>query len=709
MWYSCVRATRTWKHVKLIPTTAVLIAMVIAVAVWEPAYAMKPVVLDDDATVHTLGLYADVLEDPKGTVTLESILRGDHDARFAPSASDAPNYGFTTSVYWARFQIRNVRDVPMERFLEIAYPILNHAELHVPEPGGGYTVRIGGNSYPFGKRDLQYRNLVFKIDIRPGDQVLYLRIKTQSSMCFPLILQSPTSFSETVLNEYIVFGLYYGILLVMIIYNLFVFLSVRDVNYVYYIVYILGYLLAVLSHNGLAFQYLWPDSLFWARICVPFFILFVTMLAIPQFSRSFLKMSTYAPWIDRVLIGQIAIGVGMMVATFFVRYSIIMPLTSVLAVISITISFIGGIVCLVRGYRAARFYVIAWTVLTIGMALWFCQAVGILPYNFITKYSNQVGSAAEVVLLALALADRINILKKEKEEVQDELIGMQKSYSQSLEKTVQERTSELELKTRELESERNRLKRRNEMMEREVNLARRIQEQLIPSHNPTGYIASLYRPMEQVGGDFFDFIMFDDSDRIGIFLSDVSGHGVPAAFITSMVKTIILEAGPRNENPAALLSYINAILFRQTGGNFITAYYGIYDRGDRTILYANAGHFPPFIIAGGAISTLMGRSSVPLATLHNKYLEDAGKSYVNNVVQLPDAGKVLLYTDGFTEAQPVEAPGRFFEYNGMAEALTTHAHLPSREFLEKVFNRLIEYRGEETFDDDVCLICLDVF
>ena len=110
--------------------------------------------------------------------------------------------------------------------------------------------------------------------------------------------------------------------------------------------------------------------------------------------------------------------------------------------------------------------------------------------------------------------------------------------------------------------------------------------------------------MEAVGGDFYDFIEFRESKDIGIFVSDVSGHGVHAAFITSMIKTIILQAGLIRNNPAGLLRYLNTILYGITADNFITAFYGIYNPLNHSITYASAGHNPPHVISGKNIIQL---------------------------------------------------------------------------------------------------------
>lgn len=273
--------------------------------------------------------------------------------------------------------------------------------------------------------------------------------------------------------------------------------------------------------------------------------------------------------------------------------------------------------------------------------------------------------------------------------------------SRDLEKKVIERTQELEI-------ERNKLQARNTEIEREINMARMIQEHLIPARSPWSGICSLYRAMRAVGGDFFDFIQFRDQNTIGIFLSDVTGHGVPASFITSMIKTIILQAGERKRNPSELLQYINEVIFSQTGDNFITAFYCVYDASARTLRYANAGHNYPYIVSPGGISELKGLSSLPIGIMDNETMVSEEKAYVTNEVRLQAGSKLLMYTDGLSEASPVMGHQIMFEENGLAEALRELSPLPCGSFVEELFKRLVQYRGSDSFEDDVCIICLEV-
>lgn len=243
-------------------------------------------------------------------------------------------------------------------------------------------------------------------------------------------------------------------------------------------------------------------------------------------------------------------------------------------------------------------------------------------------------------------------------------------------------------------------------IENELVLARNIQKQLIPPVSPAGYMSFFYHPMELVGGDFFDFVPFRESHRTGIFISDVSGHGVPAAFITSMLKSVLLQSGERREDPAALLDYINRVIGKQTDGNFITALYGIYDSRERSFHFANAGHNDPLLI-GNEVSYLNSAKGCPIAVPWELLRPGNCRRAENSTVSLEPGSKLLLYTDGFTETTP--AGGEVdFENSDMRELLMQHRDQPCTEFVTRVFNGLVAFNGRNKFEDDICMVCLDV-
>jgi serine phosphatase RsbU (regulator of sigma subunit) len=360
-------------------------------------------------------------------------------------------------------------------------------------------------------------------------------------------------------------------------------------------------------------------------------------------------------------------------------------------------------VCLYLAYVLARAIVNkreGAVVLALGFMVFFAtlandilHAQVIIHSTFLVPFGLFVFIFSQSFVISMRTAKSFKMVERFSREIE--------GYAQHLESRVNERTSELQ-------EERNKLRDQAEIMTREVEMAKRIQERMIPARSPRDAISFIYLPMKLVGGDFYDFLELSSPPRIGLFISDVSGHGVPAALITSMVKSVILQAGERREDPAALLHHMNAMLFDQIAGNFVTAFYGILDPVARTIVYAAAGHHEPIVIGSGGITRLVNRRSMPLAVLDNDGLRARDKHYENSSCALDQGSKLVVFTDGFIEASPVSDRKRIFEDNGMEQALLELSGLKSDLFMERLLERLVRFRGSAEFDDDVCIVCVDV-
>ena len=203
--------------------------------------------------------------------------------------------------------------------------------------------------------------------------------------------------------------------------------------------------------------------------------------------------------------------------------------------------------------------------------------------------------------------------------------------------------------------------------------------------------------MIQLGGDFYDYIQFKEPNKLGIFICDVSGHGVSAALVASMVKTLINTSGASKLKPAEFLHYINNKLIDQTSGHFVTAFYGIYDSDTKKLEYARGGHTFPYIVRDDKIIKLQSRGPL-LALFNNIYIEQSE-------VQLKPNDKVLLYTDGLTEAK--NSAGLMFE-SRLERHLLKIRHLEIDEYVENIYKTLVEFIGSEEIDDDVCMIGIRV-
>lgn len=382
-----------------------------------PALA-SAVEFDQDTRRLPLGRVMAVLEDPARDATIADVLALDAAGHFVDHQSDVLNAGYSRSAFWLRVDLRLRPSQSMHRsrwWLELAYPPLDRLDLYLPDEQGNYRLaQQSGDALPFGLRQIRQRNHLFELQLLPEQtQRIYIRLESEGSIQAPLTLWAPAAYLEEQSAHIYILAIIYGVLLVMLVYNLFIYLSVRDRSYLYYILYIGSFGLYQVSVNGLGVQYLWPDSPWWANASTPFLIGAAGLFG-SQFARSFLHTREHSLWVDRTLMVVMAIGVITMAMAFTSSYALSLRLATLLALLFILVVFLAGSLAWYRGMRVARYFMTAWTAFLVGGLINTLMVLGYLPHTFFTMYAGQIGSAVEVALLSLALADRINAMREER-------------------------------------------------------------------------------------------------------------------------------------------------------------------------------------------------------------------------------------------------------------------------------------------------------
>ncbi len=376
-----------------------------------------------------MGLNMEVLEDKTGERTIQNLPAGD----WRKSTEKAPGYGFAPSAYWVRFRVKNPTATHLDWMLEINYPHLDQIQFFVPGSAGAYETRRSGDYEPFNAREVQYRNFIFILKERPySENTYYMRVATTSVINLPLVKWTPAALTSKISNEQMALGLYYGSMLVMLFYNLFLFVSLRSRTYLYYILYILAFVLFQAMYNGLAFQYVYPTAS-WLNFLIPFSIALFS-LAIILFSRRFLDTATTTRYLDKVLFVLAVLNALLLPVSLVLSYSAAARIIIPVAALGFLFLLIVGTIRLLRGSRAARFYMIGWSFLLSGLILSGLNTFGVLPPNFLTIYGMQIGSVLEVVLLSLGLADRINTMKMETQRAQAEALANREEALENLKK-----------------------------------------------------------------------------------------------------------------------------------------------------------------------------------------------------------------------------------------------------------------------------------
>jgi signal transduction histidine kinase len=354
---------------------------------------------------------AEYIEDSSARQSLDQILEQPEKA-WRPAVMNNLTFGWTSHAYWVRFTLMHHEARTQNLILEIDWPLLDDIQVFIRNAQGQtLDVMKTGDMLPFQERPILHTSFAFPLDL-PAHELrhIYIRVASTSSTQIPLRLWQEKSFYEE--RQYTEGAqiLYYGAMLIMVFYNFFIFLSVRQATYLYYSFFVIGYIILQSSLKGMAFHYVWPN--------LPEFVDrsismggALTLVFMMLFAQSFLHFRTTHPWLSRTLLTLIILTSLAFIAAAFMPYRIIIKVVAALSIICSTTALASGIYAMATGQKEARYYVSAWAALVLGTVLYMMKQFGIIPRNILTENAMQVGSVLEAVLLSFALADRLNTLK----------------------------------------------------------------------------------------------------------------------------------------------------------------------------------------------------------------------------------------------------------------------------------------------------------
>ncbi|MBX8485175.1 sensor histidine kinase [Pseudomonas cichorii] len=388
--------------------------LLIMLVAWFPLLA-HAVEFDENIRSLPLGREIQVFEDVSGKASIDRVVS--ETGSFRALDSETLNAGYSRSAFWLKvdlFYKPNPRASHADWLLELAYPPMDHVDVYLPDGNGRYQLAWKtGDMLPFSSRDVKQGNFVFGVDLPPGKQTtVYMRVASQGPIQAPLNLWASHAYMEEQPAKVYILGLIYGVLTGMLVYNLFIFISVRDPGYLYYILYIASFGLYQLSISGVAIEYLWPNSPVWANTATPL-LMAISVLFVSQFSRSFLQTRTLARWLDVLLIAVMASAVVVMLLALFANYGLALRSVTMLVLACSLAMLTTGITAVLKGIRVARYFLAAWVVFAMGGLVNAVMLFGYIPNTFLSLYAGQISSVLEMALLSLALADRVNHIREQ--------------------------------------------------------------------------------------------------------------------------------------------------------------------------------------------------------------------------------------------------------------------------------------------------------
>lgn len=372
------------------------------------------------------------------------------------------NFGLTRDTIWLYIPLRDLSDRAQPWYLEVGHASLDDVTLfqNVASANAGtadWQVQVSGDLLPFSSRDVPHLHHVFALatpeftdTATPLSQDLLLRVRSEGTLTVPLTLWTQDALWQRDQDLYMVVGLYYGLLLSLLIYNLFLYFALRDTLYITYSGYVFFLAIGQAGLSGVTGQFLFPNW-GWLTHMTPTAGVAAAGIFGTLFVQRFLG-STPRRLRLRWLMPTISVAYALtLLAALFVSYNLAAISVNLISLLFVVSAASLGVVSLIQKEPGARFFVVAWLFFLLGVMVIALHNLGVLPSSYLVSNAMMIGSAVEMLLLSLALADRIQSLQHQKEQAQAEaitnrqkLLDTERHNKEELESRVQLRTHELE-------------------------------------------------------------------------------------------------------------------------------------------------------------------------------------------------------------------------------------------------------------------------
>jgi PAS domain S-box-containing protein len=359
-------------------------------------------------------------EDRVGSLTINSILTLAEQDRFNTPPPISLQFGYTSSTIWLRSNVENIESSNIESYLEIRYPPLDNIDVYLVDSDKNIVSHtILGDQIPYYNRPIESRLHIAPLILEANQSYqLFIRVESQSSLSIPVYLSSPDALYEGEHYEQIAIGMFFGLALGLFFYNLFLLFIIRDIVYLYYIIYVLGYTAFMASLDGLLFP-LWPDSIVWESRSLYIFP-WICGIFLALFCRNVLQTKNQSPASDSLLVVFTVVYIIGTASFFFIDISIMAKLTAPVIASNAFILLGITIIRFYQGFKAAAYFIIGMGSFCFGIISMALGAMNLHDNYELTPFILKLGAAIEMIMFSIALAQRINVLQARNKEVRIE-------------------------------------------------------------------------------------------------------------------------------------------------------------------------------------------------------------------------------------------------------------------------------------------------
>ncbi|WP_250656120.1 response regulator [Alkalimarinus coralli] len=402
----------------------------------------KVLELNDLQGSYAVNALVRVLEDPDNTLTLNDVRLPEKDQAFSRAEEGPLNLGYSESAFWIKLPIRYAgKKDSAEWWFQLDLPLLDYSELHLVVDDDNSPDRIISKSMsydtPLNERDVDHVTQVYRFSLEKGEKAtLYLKIHNNFSIHLPLAIYTPEGFATHIAIEELFYGAFIGAILIMTAYNMFMFISVREKSFLFYILYMMAYLVFLMTErvHGLSAWGEIPSILHKQNLS---YYIWGSWFFALLMARSFLDTKEKEPGLDFVVKVFIYIVLVSMVVTAYadlttgIQWAVFGTL--LYAVLMAWMAY----TVMMRGNAAARFYFVAWILNFGGVAIYALTVTGFIPFNFITGNSPHIGIVCQLVLISFALGDRLKVAQRQAVQANQQALDNMKRYRSLFDNAVE--------------------------------------------------------------------------------------------------------------------------------------------------------------------------------------------------------------------------------------------------------------------------------
>ena len=348
------------------------------------------------------------IEDSQFPLSIEEAI----ELKYSKLDGENSNLGYQNNAYWFRLNLEDTRSNPSDLVFVLNYPLLEKVDFYILE-GDKIQKMETGNARELKSRSLEHRLINVKISVSNiSNKIMYYRIQTRTSLQGGGVLKNLEEFYESKVSDTLYLGIYYSGILVLILYNIFIFFFLREKVYFYYFMQQFMYVLIQMSLNGTFFYWISEKIPGLDLIIIVPAIIFLLLFSI-EFAISFLAISNKDIFIFNIY-KYIKKGlVILLCVSFFITYKYGVIFSILLIIIVLPLLFFTAVNKVLSKYKPANYYLLANLLLIMGGIIYAFKSLGLLPANLFTEYTFQIGSLFQAILLSLGLAYRIDLMRIE--------------------------------------------------------------------------------------------------------------------------------------------------------------------------------------------------------------------------------------------------------------------------------------------------------